>query len=129
MRRDFILPEEDVEHLDALKIPWETLVEGGNRWLVLHQVRYPSGLNVTEGSVAIQIHPGYPAAPLDMAYFSPHLSRLDGQQIRQASVLQPIDGKQWQRWSRHYGWIPGQHNIGTHLVLVDRWLRVAVGEN
>jgi len=129
MRRDFILPEEDVEHLDALKTPWETVVEGSNRWLVLHQVRYPMGFNVEEGSVAIQIQPGYPAAPLDMAYFLPHLSRLDGKEIRQASVLQPIDGKQWQRWSRHYGWIAGQHNIGTHLVLVDRWLRVAVGAN
>jgi hypothetical protein len=125
MRRTFILPEEDVAHLDSLSTPWETIVDAGTQWLVIERFPFPPGLNASEGSVAIQIPAGYATAPLDMAYFFPHLRRADGQQVRQAQVFQAIDGRQWQRWSRHYPWQAGLHNIGTHLALVTRWLQAA----
>lgn len=125
MRRSFILPEEDSAHLDNLGCKWETIVDASIQWLLIERFPFPPGLNVSEGSVAVQIPPGYATAPLDMAYFFPHLTQANGQQIRQAQVLQPIDGRQWQRWSRHYPWLPGQHNIGTHLILVTRWLEAA----
>ncbi len=126
MRRAFALPEEDVAHLDSLGSPWETVVDGGNRWLLLERYPFPAGYNVREGSVAIQIPAGYATAPLDMAYFLPHLSRLDGGQIRQAHVQVTIENREWQRWSRHYPWVAGEHNIGTHLTLVSRWLEAAL---
>lgn len=125
MRRQFSLPEEDVDHLDGMGNAWETVIDSGNRWLLIERFAYPTGFNVSEGSVAVQIPPNYATSPLDMAYFFPQLSRTDGRQIRQAQVMQLIDGRQWQRWSRHYRWIPGQHNLGTHLVLVARWLQAA----
>jgi hypothetical protein len=128
MRRDFPLPEDETESLNALGLKWET-VRNGQLWLLLHEVDFPKGYNHESGSVAIQIPPNYPMAALDMAYFFPHLSRLDGRQIRQAQVLQPIEGKNWQRWSRHYPWIPSQHNIGTHIVLIRHWLKVALEGN
>ncbi len=128
MRRDFALPEDDVEGLDAMGLEWET-VRNGQPWLLLHNFEFPKGYNHESGSVAIQIPANYPIAQLDMAYFFPHLSRVDGQPIRQANVLQPIIDKQWQRWSRHYGWVPGQHNICTHVVLVRHWLKAALEGN
>lgn len=100
MRRIFDLPEDDVEGLGALGVEWETLVESGTRWLLLHRFPFPEGYSVPFGSVAVQIPPGYPTAPLDMAFFNPHLARIDGGRLRQTEARQALDGKEWQRWSR-----------------------------
>ena len=128
MRKEIALPEDDAECLDAMGLQWET-IRNGNVWLLLHQFEFPDGYNHRSGSVAIQIPNNYPMAPLDMAYFYPHLARLDGKQLRQTQVLQQIEGKQWQRWSRHYPWIAGQHNISTHIVLINNWLKAALEGN
>ncbi len=126
MRRQFPLPEEDEEGLNALGVPWETIRDGGNQWLLLHEMRFRPGLNHPSGSVAVQIPPSYPTSGLDMAYFFPHLTLSDGRSIGQTQCHQPIDGKQWQRWSRHYSWVPGVHSVATHIVLIDRWIEAAV---
>lgn len=125
MRHDFPLPEDDEESLKALGIPWETIREGSNQWLLLHEMPFREGFNHRMGSVAVQIPPSYPTSGLDMAYFFPHLARTDGRPIGQTQCLQPIDGKQWQRWSRHYVWVPGVHSVSTHIVLINRWLEAA----
>ena len=128
MRREFNLPEEDAESLDAMGLHWETVRNSGP-WLLLHDFKFPNGYNHRIGSVAIQIPGNYPMATLDMAYFFPALARTDGKPLRQANVMQPIEGKQWQRWSRHYAWVAGQHNVSTHIILVRNWLEVASREN
>ncbi len=125
MRREFPLPEDDEESLNALGIPWETIREGSSQWLLLHEMPFHEGFNHRTGSVAVQIPPSYPTAGLDMAYFFPHLARTDGRPIGQTQCQQLIDGKQWQRWSRHYTWAPGVHGVSTHIVLIHRWLEAA----
>ena len=127
MRREFALPEDDLEFLENLGLQWESIRDGSGQWLLLHEFPFPEGYIVDNGSVAVSITPGYPSAQLDMAYFHPALSRKDGQALRQTQVTLQIDGKQWQRWSRHYGWVPGQHNLGNHILLVKHWLLVALG--
>lgn len=126
MRRKFELPEGDVEHLESLGLPWETIVDGGSQWLIIQGFRVPSGYNVTTATVALFIAPSYPDVQIDMAYFSPALMRSDGKGIPQISN-QPIDGRTFQRWSRHRTdadpWRPGIDNVGTHLVQVNEWLR------
>src|SRR4051812_26109356 len=102
MRREFLLPEEDQESLDALRLPWETIREGDNQWLLLHGTPFHPRFNHRRGSVAVQIPPSYPTSGLDMAYFFPHIARVDGKPIGQTQCQQPIDGQQWQRWSRQY---------------------------
>jgi hypothetical protein len=129
MRRQFSLPEDDVEQLDSLGIDWETIREANSQWLLLHGFVFPPGFNFPNGSVAIQIPSNYPVAPLDMAYFYPHLAKVDGRALRQTQARMRVDGKDWQRWSRHYSWIPGQHNVGTHIVLVRHWLEHETGKN
>jgi hypothetical protein len=125
MRRGFRLPESDETFLNALGRPWETIGNGGGRWLLIHERRVPTGYNVGTASEAYRIDVGYPDTQIDMVYFLPHLSRVDGCAIGALSVEQ-IDGQQWQRWSRHrtpeYPWRPGEDDISTHLVLVDHWL-------
>jgi Prokaryotic E2 family E/Multiubiquitin len=123
-RINFTLPAEDAEFLDNKSLAWEALVENNLHWLVISDYPLPEGYNVQKVQLALQIPPAYPAAQIDMVYFSPHLSRLDGKLIRALSQQQ-IDSKNFQRWSRHRNpgeWRPGLDNISTHLLLVDNWL-------
>lgn len=121
MRRDFHLPEEDVDYLNALGLPWETVAQGGVNWLLLHNYPVPAGYNVTAATVAIRIEATYPTGLLDMAYFYPPLARADGQPINALTPL-VVDGKTFQQWSRHYTWVPGEHSLITHMGCVGHWL-------
>lgn len=125
MRRQFSLPEEDIEHLDARGLSWETVDEGGQLWLLLHDFPIPNGYNHANASLAISIPAQYPIEQLDMMWVYPELSRTDGQLIGALSP-QLIDQKNYQRWSRHrtadFPWRPGVDSIITHLSLVEDWL-------
>jgi hypothetical protein len=125
MRRQFSLPEVDEDHLEARGLAWETVIEGGVRWLIIHDFPAPNGYNQAKVAAAVRMDIGYPDAQLDMVYFYPHLARLDGRPIG-ALASQPLDGKDWQRWSRHRTaqnpWRPGEDDLSTHLALVEHWL-------
>ena len=126
LRRDFKLPEEDVECLDALGLKWETVIEGGTKWLIIHAYSLPDGYNHGKAELALRIPPSYPDEQIDMVYFSPALALMSGRTIRQLSGA-TIDGKSYQQWSRHRTgdnpWRTGLDNVGTHLLQVDDWLR------
>lgn len=126
MRRHFALPEADEEFLNSSGLRWETLLESGVRWLLVHDFPVPPGYNVATVTVALRIETGYPDAQLDMAYFFPALARADGRPIGALSS-QALDGKTLQRWSRHRTgenpWRPGIDDVSTHLMLVENWFR------
>ena len=121
MRREFRLPEEDELFLNALGLPWETLSSAGVNWLLVHDHPVPAGYNCQTVTVGIRIEAAYPPAKLDMAYFFPPLTRTDGKTIN-ALTPQPIDGKTFQQWSRHYEWLPEEHSLVTHFGCVEHWL-------
>lgn len=124
MRRQFNLPEEDVLFLDSFGSMWETVVDRGMHWVIIHNYPVPAEYDCQKVSVAIKIETGYPRAGLDMAYFYPHLKRKDNKIIR-AVCDTSIDGKVYQRWSRHRTphnpWREGIDDLSTHLTLVDFW--------
>lgn len=122
MRRAFRLPEADEAFLDSTFPGWETVREGETRWLLLPGFRLPPGYQIELCLVAIRIDGGYPPGKLDMAWFFPALARGDGRPINALSTEQ-IDGKQFQRWSRHYEWRLGEDDLSTHVRRVDGWLR------
>jgi len=121
MRRQFQLSQEDIEYLEAHAFEWETILENGVQWVIVHNFLIPTGYNHGSVSAAVRIDPSYPDTQIDMVYFYPHLSRKDGKAIKALSQQQ-LDGKIWQRWSRHRTsknpWRPGVDNLGTHLTLV-----------
>ena len=122
MRREFRLPEEDEEHLNARGLPWETVRLGGVNWLLIHNFPVPSGYSHSaEVTLAVRIEAAYPPGKLDMAYFFPPLVRADGKRINALSV-EHIDGKPFQRWSRHYIWVAGEHSLITHIGCIEHWL-------
>ena len=128
-RRMFALPEEDTELLNAGGYDWET-VESGGRWLLIHDFTLPQGFTLPSTSAAIQIPSGYPSGALDMVYFHPAIMRMDGVVIPATQASVSVDGKQWQRWSRHYTsanpWCPGDYNVITHLNLARTWVEAAI---
>jgi hypothetical protein len=130
-RRQFALPAEDAAFLDSLGFRWEALSEGPNLWIVILGVPVPLGYQLTAVDIAIQIMPGYPTSQLDMAYFHPALVRTDGRPIPNADSVQPLDGKDWQRWSRHRigptAWVPGVDNLERHYLFVQQWLSREIG--
>lgn len=126
MRREFDLPEADRDHLDARGTPWETIVEQGVHWLLLHEFEIPPGYNHGRAIAALRIEDGYPSTQIDMVYFEPQLARSDGRTINNLSH-QRIDGRQFQRWSRHRtkanAWREGIDDVSAHLLLVRQWLK------
>lgn len=124
IRRDFTLPEEDIEFLDNLGLLWEAIANQPGMWVMIHDYPVPVGYNVQKAEVALLISSHYPAAEIDMAYFHPALIKDSGKTINNV-FGQVIDGKSFQGWSRHRKpgeWRSGVDNIATHLCLVDNWL-------
>lgn len=126
MRRHFDLSEEDVEHLDARGLPWETVNEAGQLLLLIHDFPIPNGYNHELATIALMIPSQYPIDQLDMVWFYPELKRNDNVPIG-ALCPQTIDGQSYQRWSRHRTaeapWRPEVDSIATHLSLVEEWLK------
>jgi hypothetical protein len=125
MRRDFALPESDIAFLESLELPWETINDQGMQWVIIRDFPVCKGYNVERVDVAIKIETGYPRSALDMAYFYPRLSRLDNKVINASESMQNIEGKSYQRWSRHRTsqnpWREGIDDLSTHLSLVQFW--------
>jgi hypothetical protein len=127
VRRDFSLPHAELSSLDSMKLEWSTVREpSGTLLLVIEDWRLPSGYNVTTTMLVLVIPQGYPDSQIDMAYFSPSLTRVDGKVINNLTTTTWSIGT-FQQWSRHRTaqnpWRPGVDDISTHLSLVDDWLR------
>jgi hypothetical protein len=126
LRKQFALLSVDAAYLNRhYPNGWEALLEGGGGWVLIHGFPLPEGYNVQEASVAFMIPASYPTTQIDMMYFLPNLSRADGKGIN-CLTPRPIDGKNYQQWSRHRGpsdWRPGLDNIETHVLAITGWLQ------
>ena len=124
--KSFKLPSEDEDFLEKLGLQAKVVQEGNTRWLIMSNYLLPAGYNREKADVAIMLHPQYPQAQIDMIYIHPSLQRLDGKMIN-ALMNQSIDGRVFQRWSRHRTaenpWVPGEDNVSTHLDLMMDCLR------
>lgn len=127
LRRDFMLPPDDEAFLNGYGCPWETIIAGQTRWVLLHEfwTRH-DGYNVERTTAAIRIETGYPKTALDMVWFYPALTRKDGKPIGATQATETIDGKAFQRWSRHRTqanpWIVNEDSLASHIFLIEGWL-------
>ncbi len=125
IRRDFDLPEEDRDWLASLGLTYELVGAGNILGVIISGWPVPLGYDVERVDVHVRIEAGYPDTQIDMAYFDPPLTRLDGCVIG-ATCSEVFDGRSWQRWSRHRTpanpWRPGIDSLETHFALVDDWL-------
>jgi hypothetical protein len=124
LRREIELLSDDASYLNKHFPKWETLMQGGTGWVLIHDFGLPEGYQVETTTVAFMIPPSYPTTEFDMMYFYPALNRKDGQPIGALSP-QGLDGKNFQRWSRHRTagvWRSGVDNLETHVLSVHSWL-------
>lgn len=121
-RRDVTLLDHDRMFLEGYGLPWESIVDG-SRWVLLHRFPLPSGASLREATVAIRMEDGYPLSQLDMMYVHPAITRIDRKAIPQTQAIQQLDGKAFQRWSRHRTqqnpWVPGQDSLETHVYFIE----------
>ncbi len=125
----FELLPEDVEYLDANhQGRWRKLNEGGSKYgLLIEGFSVPAGFAQSETDLMVLMPAGYPASPLDMFYLDPPLSKLDGQDLIALSTEEHF-ARQWQRWSRHYQWSPGDDDVARHIEFVRHMLQEAGAE-
>ena len=130
-RREFALPQEDLEWLERAPHRFELVAESGVLRVVLYGFAIPPGYEQRYADVNVRIEAGYPDSEIDMVYVHPTLQRADGKPIAAVSA-DNFDGKQWQRWSRHRTaanpWRPGIDNLATHFGLVEHWFARELGE-
>jgi hypothetical protein len=127
-RREFQMPPDDTEYLDATFPDWEAIVMPNGNWILIPNFSFPEGFTTNSALAAIQVLPNYPVAGLDMVYFYPAVCRSDGVAIPRTESTMNIDGKIFQRWSRHYlngQWVVGESNIHTHIMAIRNWLEKA----
>ena len=125
LRRDFDLLPQDEKFLEEYGLPWETISDG-SQWVLIHEFPTHDGYNHLRVTAAIRMETGYPNTELNMVYFFPALARKDGRAIGATQARQVIDGKTYQRWSRHRTaqnpWRPGVDGVDTHVFLIEDWL-------
>lgn len=127
-RVEFALLPQDVEHLIRLGLRWETLIDGGRRWVILRNYPLPPGYPSAAADIAIEVPVSYPGAQLDMFYCHPPLALSSGAVIPQTQCVETITGLPFQRWSRHRQWDATHDTLATHLALVEESLRREVGQ-
>ncbi len=130
--RNFPLLPKDEEFLDRRGCSWETILDGGRRWLRICDYHLPAGYNETSADILIDVPATYPSAALDMFYCFPHLVRADGGSIPQTESRITVQGTSYQRWSRHRNgasqWNPAYDSVLTHIAVVDECLLREVGD-
>lgn len=125
LRCQFDLLPEDRKFLEEYGLPWETIVDG-SQWVLMQNFATPEGYNHPSVTAAIRMETGYPNTELNMVYFFPALARKDGKPLKASDAVQALDGKNFQRWSRHRTpqnpWKIGRDSLGTHVILIEDWL-------
>lgn len=131
-RWSFHLLDKDETYLNERGLHWETLQEGGRRWLILRHFMLPAGYNHSVVDIAIDVPVHYPQAEIDMFHCLPHLSLKAGGVIDETTGRTQIEGQTFQQWSRHLNgqtrWNPATDSVMTHLTVIDAALAKEVGE-
>ncbi|MEF2252203.1 multiubiquitin domain-containing protein [Ralstonia solanacearum] len=126
VRADFTVMEEDAEFLNSKSYIWEAVAQLDAKRIVVRGFEPPQGFAPAKVDMFVILPQGYPDTQIDMVYFYPALARSDGKQIP-SLVTNAFEDKTWQGWSRHRTenspWRQGVDNVGTHLMLVDDFLR------
>lgn len=120
----FDITAEDREYLDANHPNWTKKCEGQGKFgLVIGNFIVPQGYDKRMTNLMILIPSGYPAAPLDMFYLDPPLTKQNGQLPNSLASEQHF-GTNWQRWSRHYEWRVGEDSIVRHIEFIISQLTI-----
>jgi hypothetical protein len=118
-----LLPAADVEVLKARKLKAKARLVGNEIHLVIVDYPVPAGYDHGETDLLLRLPRQWPDGVPDMFWTAPHLKiAANGAWPNASGHLMDIDGRKWQRWSRHYRdrWRPGVDGLENLLVIVNR---------
>ncbi len=121
-----MLTPADQQYLAELGLTSSVREEAGWTLLIISDWPLPPGYSAAHADLLLRISAGYPDIPLDMWYFAPAISRVEGQEIPQTQMRETHAGREWQRWSRHLGpgdWQPGVDDLRSYLARARQDLR------
>lgn len=128
----FEVLQKDSEYLQQVFGNFKTVIDQGHRWLIVDNYVLPPGYSHKEITLAIEIPGLYPQAEIDMFYTYPRIYLSNGTTPPCTEVNQMIDGKNYQRWSRHRSgisqWNPAIDSVITHFSLIEESLFREVGQ-
>lgn len=116
-----MLPPDDLEHLKSLDLEFDVSSEGGMTCVVINDFPLPAGYSEPKTELLLRLPPGFPDLPPDMWWMWPGVTYADGQVPQATEVREVHLGKEWQRWSRHFGeaqWRPGRDSLQSFLRLI-----------
>ncbi|MFA5848861.1 MAG: hypothetical protein A2X18_07165 [Bacteroidetes bacterium GWF2_40_14] len=124
------LPEFDRDYLLEKGYQFEEKIDANRNGLILRNWILPDGkFNLQTSDLLILIPNGYPEVRPDMWYFNPAILLAPAHRpARQTQANITFEGKEWQRWSRHYPaneWRSGVDGIHTYLKKVQTALEAA----
>jgi Prokaryotic E2 family E len=117
---------EDQQFLDRKGFRYTLAMEGNFLALTIHTFPIPPGYCVAASDLLILLPGGFPEAVPDMWWFDPPVMFPNGSNPPQADVRQTMIGRQWQRFSRHFGnddWRPGRSGVESYATLITKNLR------
>lgn len=122
LRQFRLLPADEI-YLDSTFQHWQATLDNGRQWVIVPEYPLPAGYSEAFATLAIEVPTTYPMQQIDMFYVFPAVAVLSGTMILATEHRETIQGKSYQRWSRHRGanspWRPRIDNIMTHLALVE----------
>jgi len=130
-RRHFDILPEDEAYLRHAGLTWETVIEGGRRWLLIRCYPLPAGYTVDANDVALELPLTYPQAQIYGFYVYPPVALTSGRAIPCTQLRGVIDRNEFHGWSRYRPgqvWDPDSDNVASHLALVDASLSKEAGE-
>ena len=116
-----MLPDADREYLERSGIAYRVFEADGMLNVELLDFPMPDGLNARSASVLFRLSANYPDTPPDMWWIIPHLTPVNGRTIPATEVIETIDGRSWQRWSRHLdptAWRSGIDGLESYVRLL-----------
>lgn len=122
------LPEADRAYLERVGVAYRVFEEAGMLNVELLDFPIPDGLNARDANVLFRLSPSYPDTPPDMWWIIPHLTPVGGGVIPATEVIETIDGRSWQRWSRHLdatAWRSGIDGLESYVRLLRNELNSA----
>jgi hypothetical protein len=111
-----LLSESDLHYLDSKGFKYRVSAPSNEIHLVIGDFELPAHYVPRKCELLLKLPPGYPNTNPDMFWTTPGIRLANGGAPLAADVIELLEGKQWQRWSRHNNtWRPGVDDIQTKL--------------
>jgi len=116
-----LLPDGDVEYLEDKGFDYQAHLEGGMINLIIRDFELPEGYAPRRVELLLRLHPQFPQVAPDMFWTLPVVTYTNGVRPQATELMQPLGGRSWQRWSRHFTtsqWRPDRDNLRSYLRLI-----------